>query len=127
MQLLERLDAREVFLGKICLLQQGLNVGRRARVIARDDLVAAAVEADVVTERDVAVERKLGGLGSLFAAGERGLVVLRRDAAMESVGRRIRRIARCGNVEFLQKSFIGQLYAGTCGVEIHIEKPRKFL
>ena len=61
------------------------------------------------------------------AAGERGLVVLRRDAAMESVGRRIRRIARCGNVEFLQKSFIGQLYAGTCGVEIHIEKPRKFL
>lgn len=106
-QLLERFNSREMFLGKIGFLQKRLDVGGRARMIARDDLVAAAVKANVVAKRNVAVKRKLGGLGCLFAAGKRRLVILRRDAAMESVGRRIGRVARCGNIEFLQKSFIG--------------------
>ena len=74
-----------------------------------------------MAERDVAVKRKLGRLGGLFAPGKRSLVVGRVDGAVETVGRRVGRVARCGHVELFEQRFVGQLHACACGVEIHIK------
>ena len=57
-QLLQSLRTRNEPLHQIGFLQKQIDVFLGARMVTGHDLVAAAVKADVVTERDVRIERK---------------------------------------------------------------------
>ena len=66
----------------------------RAAVVLREDLVACAVIADRVAERQVHVQRQRLRRADMVALGERVDVVGGREAVVEAVGGRIRRVAR---------------------------------
>jgi hypothetical protein len=66
---------------------QVAHVARRAAAVARDDLVARAVVADRVAERQVHVERQRLRGPRLVARLQRGDVLRRAESFMEAVGR----------------------------------------
>jgi len=81
-----------------------VEVFTRALVVARHDLVARAVVADRLAERDMDVDRKrterAAGGGAL---AQRLLDHGRREAVVKAVGGRVRRVARAGRVEPAQQ------------------------
>ena len=115
-ELLELGGARDGLLHEVGFAADHLDVLGAAGVVARDDLVAAAVEADVVAEGNVHVEREVGGLLRVSAAGEGLAVVFGTEARVESVGGRIRRVAGGGHVEFAQEVHFGQFNAAGCRI-----------
>ena len=114
-QLLERLRARVVRLHEVCFAPECFDVFGALAVVARHDLVAAAVVADIVAERHVHVERELRGLLFVSAAGERLFVVGNAEARMKAVGRRIGRVAGRRHVEFAEQIHFRQLDAARFG------------
>ncbi len=98
----ELLDAgaRQVAAHQIRLERERLQVGRDAFALLGRDLVAAAVVADRVAERQVHVQRQRHMGGALLEPVPVGGGI---EGLDEAVGRRIRRVARAGNVEAPQQ------------------------
>ncbi len=70
------------------------DVFRRASPVRGDDLVACAVVADRVAERQVHVQRERLRGCRVVAGGQRVDVVGGREAGVEAIGGRVRRVAR---------------------------------
>ncbi len=81
------------------LARQIADIARTAAVIARDDLVAAAVVADVLAERDMQVERQRRVGAPCPAIVQRRQVRVLAEAGMEAIGGRIGRVARSVDVD----------------------------
>jgi hypothetical protein len=102
-QLLDLRAALDQAADDVDLAAEVTDVLRRAPVILGDDLVAGAVVADRVAERDVHVQRQRGLRPLVVACVERVDVVLGGDAGMETVGSGIRGVARTEPVVFLHQ------------------------
>ena len=80
-----------------------LDVLGRAPVVLGDDLVARAVVADRVAERDVHVQRQRRRRPLVVARGERVDVVLGLDAGVKAISSGVRGVARTESVVFLHQ------------------------
>ncbi len=96
-----------------------LDVLGRAPVVLGDDLVARAVVADRVAERDVHVQRQRRGGPLVVARGERVDVVLGLDAGVKAISSGVRGVARTEPVVFLHQGGVedevGSGGVGHCG------------
>jgi hypothetical protein len=88
---------------QIDLALERLEVRLRPVMVTRDHLVARAVVADLLAERDVHIDRHRARAGddsaAVSALPQRLPVVLGREGLDEAIGRRVRGVARPGNVE----------------------------
>ena len=115
-ELLQFHAARDDFLHELGFLADRFDVLGALRMIARHDLVAAAVVADVVAEGNVHVERQIGGFLFVLAARERALVVFDPEARVEAVGRRVGGVSGRRHIKFAQQIHFGQFHAARFGV-----------
>ena len=99
-QLCELLRARDVFFHEVGFAADRLDVFGAPAVVARHDLVAAAVVADVVAEGNVNVEGQIDGILFVGAPREGAFVVFNAKGRIEPVGRGVGRVARGRHVEF---------------------------
>ena len=104
MQLVDTPARIEQFALQAHLLDQVLDVGICAVLMAGDDLVAAAVIAKRVTEWHMDIDRQRLGLGIIAVAGQRQAPVVRlAEAVVELDGRWIRGVARAPPVVTLDQ------------------------
>jgi len=88
-QLLESARTGQQAADEIGLRLQRIQILGGALVMARDDLVAGAVEADLVAERNVHVNRQRRRRGQVAALGEAGRERLGIERLDEAIGGRI--------------------------------------
>src|SRR5471032_1058180 len=130
-QLFDLAHAGEQAALHVDFLLQVAEVGGGLGVVLGDDLVAAAVVADGVAERDVDVQRQ-GPLAAAHAqAGHRLQELAVAEVRLEAVGRRIRGVARAGLAQLADDGGVefdvreGAAGVVVCGV--HVQAASRFM
>ena len=103
MQLLQLVQAGEQLALHFDFTLQVTQVGDRLAAVARDDLVAGAVIANGVAKRYVHVQRQWMAAAVGAQAGHRLQIIAIAEIIAETVGGRIRGIARPGPIETLDE------------------------